>query len=125
MALLSTIFQALLRKGVLLGVCGLVLIGLIELALWVFAPVSQYADYEFQFTNAMTPYGLEESARYEIDSREVRTRPASEGRARNLKVLVLGGEGTAQPLQSIGDTVWGVWPRKLKASFPRWGWKWP
>lgn len=121
MALLSTIFQALLRKGVLLGVCGLVLIGLIELALWVFAPVSQYADYEFQFTNAMTPYGLEESARYEIDSREVRTRPASEGRARNLKVLVLGGEGTAQPLQSIGDTVWGRVASEIEGQFPEVG----
>lgn len=75
MALLSTIFQALLRKGALLGVFVLLIIGIVEVALWLFAPVAPHADYEFTFKNAMTPYGLEESSRYEIDSREVRTRP--------------------------------------------------
>ncbi|MDF1784233.1 MAG: hypothetical protein P1U82_00045 [Verrucomicrobiales bacterium] len=121
MALLSTIFQALLRKGALLGVFVLLIIGIVEVALWLFAPVAPHADYEFTFKNAMTPYGLEESSRYEIDSREVRTRPSAEDRSERVKMLILGGEGTAQPLQSVGDTVWGRVATEIERQFPHVG----
>ncbi|MDB4491565.1 hypothetical protein N9260_00925 [bacterium] len=118
MPLFSTIFQALLRKGTLLGLLVIVVFGIVEIALWVFAPVAPYANYEFTFKNAMTLYGLEESSVYEIDSREVRTRPSTEDRAQSLSMLILGGEGSAQPLQSAGDTWWGRVATEMERQFP-------
>ena len=118
MALLSTIMNALLRKGILVGILVLVLIGMVELGLWVFAPVSRYVTYDFNFKNTMKPYGLANSSSFSVDTREVRHRAASDDRDKTVRLLVLGGESNYQPLQDVDDTWWGRLAIELEKQFP-------
>lgn len=118
MALFTTIFQAVFRKGLLVG--GLLLLGIViaELLLWTLAPVSPYAVYKYQFTNEMKPFGLSETSTFEVDARELRKRPGTDGREESLKMLILGGEGNYQPLQNAGETWWGRLAQEMENQFP-------
>ena len=120
MAALSTLLQTLLRKAGWFAAVGLALLVIVELGLWIFAPVSKYPIYSFNFKNEMKPFGLGESSLFEIDGREVRHRNAPKGRD-ELNVLILGGEGSYQPLQNVDETWWGRMALELESQFPEVG----
>ncbi len=108
MALISTILTALLRKGVLVGLGVLLLIGLIEAVLWLAAPVTPYVTYRFEFQNRMSPLGLRDSSVFEVDSRELRTRRPPENKTEEIRILIVSGESSYAPVQSAEDTWWGM-----------------
>lgn len=107
MALLSTLVNAILRKGIFAGLVVLILFGLVELVLWVAAPISPYLTYAFDFKNQMSLFGLENTSHFEVDSRELRFREPAEKRERDVRILLIGGEGNYVPLQDAEDTWWG------------------
>ena len=121
MAPLSPIMNALVRKAMLVGAAFLVIIGLVELSLWGFAPMPRYLTYRFDFKNAMAPYGLADSSVFEVDSRELRHLGPSGDHNRRLRILILGGEGTYQPLQDAEDTWWGRLAVTLEKAVPEVG----
>ncbi len=121
MAVISTIFRALLRKGALVGVIVLLLIGLVELFLWLFMPVSPYVTHRYTFQNNMKPLGLPSESVFEVDARELRKRPPAEDREETVKILIVGGEGNYQPLQSVEDTWWGRMAAALEKRYPEAG----
>lgn len=121
MALLSTILAAMMRKAILLGLVFLALFVLVEMALWIFAPVSPYVTYRFEFTNKMEPFGLPNHSTFEVDSREIRHREPAEDRGEEIGILIVGGEGSYQPLQDVEDTWGGRMATVLERKFPEVG----
>lgn len=103
------------------GVAALVLVGLIEAALWSFAPVGKRASQRLAFDNQLP--GLKERVAFKVDERSLRSWPAPNAAAaaegREVKILVLGGGASVALLQNDDDTWWGQLGAALQKEFPQ------
>ncbi|MFN0126964.1 MAG: hypothetical protein ACKV19_09815 [Verrucomicrobiales bacterium] len=113
--------KLLIRIMIWGGMAALVLVGLIEAALWIFAPVGKRASTRFAFDNQLP--GLKERVAFKVDERSSRSWPtpnaaaATEGR--EVNILVLGGGASVALLQNDDDAWWGQLGAALQKEFPQ------
>jgi len=94
-----------------------VLVGLVETVLWLFAPAGKRVSHRYEFDNQLP--GVEERVSFMVDGRSLRTwKGTSDGEGRELRVLVLGGAATTGLLQNDPDTWWGRLGATLQEKLP-------
>lgn len=118
MALLSTVLTALVRKGLLVGGVLLLLVLLLEGALWKWSPAPAETLYRYQLTNSLEDRGLSREVEFGIDARQLRTLPGDRGRSKVYQTLVLGGAFLYEPLQQAEGTWWGLVSQSLEKAHP-------
>jgi hypothetical protein len=114
MALFSTVFSALVRKGFLVGGGLFLLLLLLEGALWKWSPAPPETVYRYQLTNTLEDRGLSREVDFGIDSRQLRALPGDRGRSKSCQTLVLGGAFLYEPLQQVDGTWWGQLSQSLE-----------
>lgn len=112
--------KPLFRILIWAGVAVAVLVGLLEAALWLFAPVGKRISQRFEFDNQLP--GLKERVSFMVDGQSLRTWKSSPAEAaaagREVKVLVLGGGASVALLQNDEDTWWARLGAALQSEFP-------
>jgi len=112
--------KQLLRFGIWAGVAVAVLVGLVEAALWLFAPVGTRVSHRFEFDNELP--GLKERVSFVVDGKSLRSwksgGPDAGGAGREVNILVLGGGASVALLQNDEDTWWGQLGAALQQEFP-------
>lgn len=110
--------KKLLRFVIWAGVAVAVLVGLVEAALWLLAPVGKRVSQRWEFDNQLP--GLKERVSFTVESRSLRSWQAtgSEGSGREIRILVLGGGATMAALQNDEDAWWGRLGALLREEWP-------
>jgi hypothetical protein len=100
------------------ALAGLVLVGLVEASLWLFAPVEKRVSQRFEFDNQLP--GLKERVSFVVDGRSLRSwKSAVPADGREVRVLVLGGGASVALLQNNEDAWWGRLGAALQKEFPQ------
>ena len=112
--------KQLLRFVIRAGVALAVLLGLVEAALWLLAPVGKRVSQRWEFDNQLP--GLTERVSFTVDSRSLRSWKAKAAEnpspGREITVLVLGGGGTMAALQNDEEAWWGQLGTLLQQELP-------
>lgn len=101
------------------GVAALLIVGLVEAALWIFAPVEKRVSQRWEFDNQIR--GLKERVTFSVDGRSLRSWKAEKAApdGRDFTVLVLGGGATSALLQNDAEAWWGRLGSQLQEEFPK------
>ena len=113
--------KRILRFFLWSGLAVLLVAGLIEASLWLFAPVDKRVSQRWAFDNKI--HGLQERVSFTVDGRSLRSweaEPSAGGTqgGRDFTVLVLGGGATSAMLQNDAEAWWGRLGALLQQEFP-------